>query len=70
MTGLPYHMKTQNETINSYLCPICDGENQINGTLEVGELLDCFECGSELEVVNTSPLEIIESEIEAEDWGQ
>ncbi|RMG27929.1 MAG: lysine biosynthesis protein LysW [Methanobacteriota archaeon] len=63
-------MELNNQSITTYLCPVCDGENSINEQLEIGELLDCFECGSELEVVNTSPLELIESEIEAEDWGQ
>ncbi len=57
-------------SLSEFICPICDARNEYDDIFEVGELLDCFECGSELEVVSTNPLQIIESEIEAEDWGQ
>lgn len=54
----------------NFVCPVCDGENTIDYLPEIGELLDCSDCGSELEVSSTEPLEVIESDLEAEDWGQ
>ena len=40
-------------------CPECDAE--IEGDpfeFEEGEIIECGECGVELEVINTSPLEL------------
>ena len=55
-------------------CPECDAE--IEGEpfeFEEGEVMECPECGVELEVTSTSPLELetIESdydELEGEEW--
>jgi alpha-aminoadipate carrier protein LysW len=56
-------------------CPACDEWLEVRpGDYEKGEIFDCPECGSELEVVNTSPLEIDfaeseeEYELEQLDW--
>lgn len=51
-------------------CPVCAAEVEIGeGTLK-GELLECSECGSELEVTNLDPLTLSEAPQEEEDWGQ
>lgn len=57
-------------TVNTYECPVCLENNDITSEIELNELIDCITCGSELEVVNLSPFEIIESECDGEDWGQ
>ncbi len=54
----------------NYECPVCMEDNTIENNLEINELIECIICGSELEVQNTSPLLIIEAEMDAEDWGQ
>ncbi len=51
-------------------CPICDAEVILADDTIVGELLQCQDCGSELEVTEVSPPELdIGPELE-EDWGQ
>ena len=48
-------------------CPECDGELDIDEyDVDKGDLLSCPECGTNLEVVNVSPLEF-ESAPEDED---
>ena len=40
-------------------CPECEATIDVeDGDLEEGQTLDCPECGAELEVVNTNPLEL------------
>jgi alpha-aminoadipate/glutamate carrier protein LysW len=40
-------------------CPECDAMIDIdNGELEEGQTIECPECGSELEVVSTDPVEL------------
>lgn len=48
-------------------CPECDAE--IEGDpfeFEEGEIVECSECGTELEVINTSPLELEPLEFDEE----
>ena len=51
-------------------CPVCDADVTLGDDLVVGELLECDECGSELEIVSTYPLKIQEAPEAEEDWGQ
>ena len=51
-------------------CIICGTELNFNQSLDIGELLECYDCGSELEVQTVSPLVLIEAPSESEDWGQ
>ena len=51
-------------------CIICDAKLTFNASLDVGELLECYDCGTELEVQSVSPLILIEAPSEVEDWGQ
>ncbi len=40
-------------------CPECEAAIDVeDDELEEGQRLDCPECGAELEVVNTNPLEL------------
>jgi alpha-aminoadipate carrier protein LysW len=40
-------------------CPECEATIDVeDDELEEGQKLDCPECGAELEVVNTNPLEL------------
>lgn len=51
-------------------CPVCGGGVDVAGNVMQGELLDCGDCGSELEVRSLSPLELAEAPMAAEDWGE
>jgi alpha-aminoadipate/glutamate carrier protein LysW len=56
------------------VCPECEGVIDVEEEeVEEGQTLDCPECGAELEVVSTNPVELNlvtdeESDDEEEDW--
>jgi alpha-aminoadipate carrier protein LysW len=53
------------------LCPECEAIIDIGDELEEGQTLDCPECGVELEVTNTNPVEldsVVDEEEEEEAW--
>lgn len=50
-------------------CPECDAEIELNDPLE-GEIVDCPDCGVELEVVSIEPLTLELAPEEEEDWGE
>ncbi len=52
-------------------CPVCAGAVDTPDDVMLGELLDCDECGSELEVTRLAPgIELREAPMCAEDWGE
>ncbi len=51
-------------------CPICDGELELADDIVPGELLECPECGTELEIESIEPVVVTEAPSEEEDWGQ
>ncbi|MFX0093856.1 MAG: lysine biosynthesis protein LysW [Candidatus Hodarchaeota archaeon] len=51
-------------------CIVCEAIIDFDSDLEIGELLMCPDCGTELEVRFLNPLKIIEAPMEEEDWGQ
>ncbi len=56
--------------MNEVNCLECGGVVATENDLITGEILECAECGVELEVVQLSPLSIaLAPEIE-EDWGE
>lgn len=50
-------------------CPDCSAELELN-ELELGELIVCDDCGSEIEVVGLEPLVLELAPEEEEDWGE
>lgn len=51
-------------------CPICGADiKKSAGTIE-GELLECPDCGTELEVIKLDPFKVAEAPQEEEDWGE
>ncbi len=56
------------------LCPECEAKIDVDEEVEEGQTLDCPDCGAELEVVNTNPVELDavadeeEEEKEEETW--
>ena len=51
-------------------CPVCGGEVALAEDTLQGELIECAECGTELEVVSVNPVEIQEAPQVEEDWGE
>ena len=69
--------------MNNFECPECGGEVVVGtlalsapklGAAEVavlpGEILECPDCGVELEVTSTHPLQLELATEVAEDWGE
>lgn len=51
-------------------CPVCGANIEIKDVTVKGELLECAECGTELEVTELNPLTLAEAPKEEEDWGE
>ena len=42
--------------IKKIKCPDCQTEILLSGTEEVGDILECSECGTEVEITSIDPL--------------
>ncbi len=51
-------------------CPVCGVEIPLAADTVVGELLECTDCGSELEVTELNPPTLAEAPESEEDWGE
>lgn len=51
-------------------CPVCEAQVLLEDDIVKGELIECLECGSELEAVSVDPVELNEAPEEEEDWGE
>ncbi|MCB0730178.1 MAG: lysine biosynthesis protein LysW [Ignavibacteriae bacterium] len=51
-------------------CPICGNDIPFEEGTVKGELIECSDCGSELEVISVKPFRVDEAPMEEEDWGQ
>jgi len=51
-------------------CPICAAQVRISAGAVPGETLVCDECGAELEVIETDPVELSAASSTEEDWEQ
>ena len=50
-------------------CPECAAEIKVDDVME-GEIIDCPDCGVELEVVSLDPLRLDLAPEDEEDWGE
>lgn len=41
---------------NKIICPDCGTEFFLKGNEEIGDILECEECGTEIEIVSLKPL--------------
>ena len=48
-------------------CPVCDAQVELTSDAVVGELMECPDCGTELEVLETDPGELGEAPETEED---
>ena len=51
-------------------CPVCGVSVELKEGTEKGELLQCSDCGTELEVNGVNPFTVKEAPQEEEDWGE
>ena len=51
-------------------CIVCDARIDFDYEIELNELLECIDCGTELEIIGLNPLEVTEVDADTEDWGQ
>ena len=51
-------------------CPVCGADISLASDTVVGELLECTDCCSELEVTELKPLTLAEAPESEEDWGE
>jgi alpha-aminoadipate carrier protein LysW len=51
-------------------CPVCAAEIQLPEDTVQGELIECPDCGTELEVTSVNPFTLQEAPSEEEDWGE
>ncbi len=51
-------------------CPECQAEVTLASDVEKGEIVQCADCGVELEVVELNPPQLTLAPEEEEDWGE
>jgi len=51
-------------------CPVCDAQITKEADTELNELIECPDCGVELEVTGLNPFSIEEAPQVEEDWGE
>lgn len=51
-------------------CPECDAVVAIKQGAVKGEIVTCSDCGAELELRNTQPVQLALAPQEEEDWGE
>lgn len=51
-------------------CPECDAAVEIKKDAVKGEIVVCSDCGAELEIRNTMPMQLALAPQEEEDWGE
>lgn len=56
--------------MNTVECPVCEAEVQIAKNAIVGEIVECADCGTELEVISLDPVKVEEAPEVEEDWGE
>lgn len=51
-------------------CPVCAAKVELPPDTIEGEIIECPDCGAELEVIGVDPPELAEAPEEEEDWGE
>ena len=52
------------------LCTECEAEIHLEPSAEVGEIIQCPDCGLDLEVLGIDPPALAPAPEEEEDWGE
>ena len=52
-------------------CPECDADVQVDEDADKGDVVDCSDCGCQLEVVGLDPIELdVAEQEEDEEWTE
>ena len=51
-------------------CLECQGEISVGSEVEKGEIITCPDCGTDLEITKTKPVEIAKAPESQDDWGE
>jgi alpha-aminoadipate carrier protein LysW len=51
-------------------CTECEAEITLEPSTEMGEIIQCPDCGMDLEVMSVEPPEVAPAPEEEEDWGE
>ena len=51
-------------------CPVCAADVSLTDDAVVGELMECPDCGTELEVTRLEPATLSEAPQTEEDWAE
>ena len=51
-------------------CPVCGADVELADDTERGELIECGDCGTDLEVTGIDPYSLQEAPQAEEDWGE
>ena len=51
-------------------CPECEAKLSLGDDAEVGEIVACTECGTDLEIRGLAPASLEVAPPEEEDWGE
>jgi alpha-aminoadipate carrier protein LysW len=52
-------------------CPECEADVQVDEDVDKGDVVECPDCGTSLEVVGLDPIELdVAMEEEEEDWTE
>jgi len=51
-------------------CPECGAELSLDTKIEKGEIVQCSDCGADLEVTGVNPVQLELAPEEEEDWGE
>ena len=62
-----HNLQKENQAMT---CPECEGTLNLSDDLIEGEIVPCPDCGAELEVVSTSPVQLQVAPLVEEDWGE
>lgn len=58
------------EVMTMALCTECEAEIHLESSTEVGEIIQCPDCGLDLEVLGLDPPALAPAPEEEEDWGE
>ena len=56
--------------MNTVTCPVCEADVEVADDVVVGEILECEDCSTELEIISIIPLVVAEAPEVEEDWGE
>lgn len=56
--------------MNTHECPECAGAVALTDNPLAGEIVECPECGAELEVASLEPVQLVLAPEVEEDWGE